>query len=100
MIIKVTDTEGQTALVDNDGQRNGEVVIQGDAPLVAHLDLLLNRHLTPHKSMASKIEEKYVLHTYDGLPDELYKASNLYLQERFIAVDCPLFDYTAEIVKE
>ncbi|QNR70442.1 hypothetical protein IAQ67_28410 (plasmid) [Paenibacillus peoriae] len=100
MIIRVTDSLGNVAVVNNDLQENGAVRIQGSPLLVPHLNSLINQHLTPLRGAASAIDEKYLIRTRDGYPDELYKASDLYLQERFIAVDCPLFGYEVEIVKE
>lgn len=101
MIIKVTSAEGQSALIDNNEQENGAVKIQGDAPLVSHLHTLLNQHLTiQFREQSEIIDAGFQLFTRDGFPNEIYKASDFYMENRFIPIDCELFGYTAEVVKE
>lgn len=99
MIVKITNHEGKVAYVDNGGQVNGEVKIQGDEPLVSHLDRILNHRLEiTFGGQLEQIDNKYTIFK-DGLV-YLHKANDNYIKEYFIAKECPAFGYTAEIVKE
>jgi len=99
MIIRVTDQNGNTATIDNKGQVNGAVKIEGSNPLAAHLDRMLNHRLQlTFAGQVEQIEDRFLIEQ-DGLY-YLYKASDVYLKEHFITVECPLFGYEAEILKE
>lgn len=99
LVIKVTNQKGEVAFVDNEGQVNGRVKIQGDTPLVSHLDRILNHKLDlTFGGQIEQIDDKFLLKK-DGVV-YLYKASDAYLKEHFITADCPAFGYIAEIVKE
>ncbi|MGG1263834.1 hypothetical protein [Brevibacillus laterosporus] len=100
MIVKVTNQQGEIAFVDNHGQVNGGVLIQGDSTLASHIDSILNQTLTLQFSgYIPSIDEKFIIRE-DGQPAQLYKASDYYIKNYFIPVECPLFNYTTEVVKE
>lgn len=99
MIIKIENNEGLTATIDNAGQVNGAVRITGEESLVSHLNLILNVHISLLQGMLKVIDKSFILHEEGSVP-VLYKASDNYLKNHFIPVECPLFGYKAEIVKE
>lgn len=99
MIIRITDG-ANVAYVDNEGQVNGAVRIQGDYSLVSHLNHILNLDVNlPFGSLRSMID-KEMLYEQEGKHPELYKASDYYIKNFFIVVECPLLGYTAEVLKE
>lgn len=98
MKIFVTDSLGRTATVDNEGEVNKQVIIYGDPDLIHHLHQILNVKVTiPFQGMLNSIDESLVTYSEEGVA-EIYKASNKYMVESFIAVDCPAFGYVAEII--
>ncbi len=99
MIIRVSDGEN-VAFVDNFGQVNGQVRIQGDAPLVSHLNHILNLDVNlPFGALRSMFDEE-MLYEQEGKHPELYKASDKYIKNHFMAVECPMLGYAAEVLKE
>lgn len=98
MIIRITDQSGQVAYIDNDGQVNGAVRIQGDTPLVSHLNRVLNSRLdVPFGAQKKAIDPKFKIEK--GKLTMIYKASDVYMREHFIPVECTMFGYSAEILK-
>lgn len=100
MKLRISDADGNVAYVDNEGQVNGKVEIQGVNPLASHIDRLINTHLDlPFRNQANTVDGKFIL-IEEGKFPQLYKASDLYLNAHFIAVECPLFGYEVEVIKE
>jgi hypothetical protein len=100
MILRIQDREGRVAFIDNEGQKVGTVRIQGDPPLVSHLNHLINLDIDlPFQTMKETVGQEFTVKLDDGRT-VLNKASDHYLKTHFLAVECPVFGYTAEVLKE
>lgn len=99
MIIKITNQEGATAFIENEEQVNGAVKVAGDSSLAAHLNHILNLDVDiPFTAIRNLVDEKFTT-TVNGML-VFYKASDVYLKEYFIPVECNALGYTAEVLKE
>jgi hypothetical protein len=89
MIIELKDGQGRYAVLDNNGQVNGKISINGDSELVSILDFNLNKRLDiPLQAASGTLPEHFILKE-EGELAKMYKACNEYLAQYFIPVVCP-----------
>lgn len=89
---------GSRIIINNDEQKQGNVIVTGDEPYRGIIDKFLNkdiqiRHKDQLTTTIQVLSENCVIKTNSGLY-EIYKASDLYLTDYFIPKFCRLHGYT------
>ena len=89
---------GKSIIIDNEGQIQGKVTVVGDEPFKTIISDFLNKDIQiRYKEMLDQLKgvlsEGCIIKSFSGVY-EIYKASDLYLNEYFLPKFCLLHGFS------